>query len=194
VAMAVDVVDVTLPPPIQLLIYQIGREAVMNSMKHAEPNNILISVHETETGVELQVRDDGAGFDTSQGQPEGHFGTVMMRERALVAGGTFSIESEIGKGTTITARFPRVWIEEHIDADLEALAKGDAAAPDSGDAVTPPSDRGDRQEADGHRPADSKRGPSKGSPSPAPEPAGRTGSAPVPAQAPAREKQGPLSA
>jgi len=189
VTMAVDVVDVTLPPPIQLLIYQIGREAVMNSMKHAEPSNILISVHETETGVELQVRDDGAGFDTNQGQPEGHFGTVMMRERALVAGGTFSIESEVGRGATVTARFPRVWIEEHADADLEALSKEDSAETQEPVTSPPPPDRG-------HRPAgDHRRSPSTGSPSPAPEPAGRSAAqAPVKAPAQAQEKQDPLSA
>jgi signal transduction histidine kinase len=185
VAIAVDVVDVTLPPPIQLLIYQIGREAVMNSMKHAKPHNILISVHETETGVELQVRDDGTGFDTNQGQPEGHFGTVMMRERALVAGGTFSIESEVGKGTTVTARFPRVWIEEHLDADLEALAKEDS---ESHDAVTPPSDRGRRPPADAPR---QERDPAAAPPTREPEPAGRP-AAKAPVQA--RPKQDPLSA
>ena len=187
VIMAVDVVDVTLPPPIQLLIYQIGREAVMNAMKHAEPHNILISVLETETGVELQVRDDGNGFDTNQGQPEGHFGTVMMRERALVAGGTFSIESEVGKGTTVTARFPRVWIEEHLDADLEALAKGDAPS-ESHDAVTPSPDRGRRLAADA-RPPEPDR--ATDAPTPEPEPTGRPAS-PAPKQA--RRKQDPLSA
>jgi signal transduction histidine kinase len=119
VTIAVDVVEVTLPPPIQLLIYQIGREAAMNAMKHAEPHNILISLKETEGGVELQVRDDGKGFDTSQPQPEGHFGSVMMKERALVAGGTFERDSEIGKGTVVTAGFPRVWIEEQMEPGME---------------------------------------------------------------------------
>ena len=119
VEVAVDVVEVTLPPPIQLLIYQIGREAVMNAMKYAEPTTILISLKETENGVELQVRDDGTGFDTSQPQPEGHFGSVMMKERALVAGGTFNRESQIGKGTIVTAEFPRVWIEEQMEPGFE---------------------------------------------------------------------------
>ena len=36
----------------------------------------------------------------------------MMRERAVVAGGTFSITSHPGKGSVVTARFPRVWVEE----------------------------------------------------------------------------------
>jgi signal transduction histidine kinase len=119
VEVAVDVVEVTLPPPIQLLIYQIGREAVMNAMKYAEPTTILISLKETDDGVELQIRDDGKGFDTSQPQPEGHFGSVMMKERAMVAGGTFNRESEIGKGTIVTAEFPRVWIEEQMEPGLE---------------------------------------------------------------------------
>jgi signal transduction histidine kinase len=138
VAIAVDVVEVTLPPPIQLLIYQIGREAVMNAMKHAEPQNILLSLKETENGVELQIRDDGKGFDTSQPQPEGHFGSVMMKERALVAGGTFERDSEIGKGTVVTAGFPRVWIEEHMEPGLE-LAADDGDQEASAPADPPPS-------------------------------------------------------
>lgn len=107
-----DVVEVSLPPPIQLLIYQISREAVMNALKHAEAENIRITLKERDEGVELQIADDGRGFDTSQPQPEGHFGSVMMRERAIVTGGTFKVESEIGTGTTITATFPQVWVEE----------------------------------------------------------------------------------
>lgn len=107
-----DVVEVSLPPPIQLLIYQITREATMNALKHAEAANIWIGLRDTGNGVELQIRDDGKGFDTLAPAPEGHFGTVMMRERALVARGTFAITSEPGAGTTITVTFPQVWVEE----------------------------------------------------------------------------------
>ena len=106
------VVEVSLPPPIQLLIYQIAREAAMNALKHAEPNTIWITLSEKDDGVELQIRDDGKGFDTSAPPPEGHFGSVMMKERAQVTGGTFRIESAVGHGTTVTATFPRVWLEE----------------------------------------------------------------------------------
>jgi signal transduction histidine kinase len=107
-----DVVEVVLPPPIQLLIYQIAREAVLNALKHAEPRNIMITLAETEDGVSLQITDDGSGFDTELPAPEGHFGSVMMRERALVAGGSFEVRSSPGAGTSITATFPRVWVEE----------------------------------------------------------------------------------
>ena len=118
-----DVVEVSLPPPIQLLIYQIAREAAMNALKHAEAREIRISLAETHDGVDLSIADDGKGFDTSAPPPEGHFGSVMMKERALVAGGTYSIQSEVGKGTTITAGFPRVWVEE--GSELESTAEAD---------------------------------------------------------------------
>ena len=49
----VDVVEVSLPSPIQLLIYQITREAVNNALKHAEAENIWVSLAEKESGVEL---------------------------------------------------------------------------------------------------------------------------------------------
>jgi signal transduction histidine kinase len=107
-----DVIEIALPPPIQLLIYQIAREAAMNALKHAEAANIWISLQESGEGVELRIRDDGRGFDTEAPAPEGHFGSVMMRERALVAGGSFSIDSQPGQGTNIRAIFPRLWVEE----------------------------------------------------------------------------------
>src|SRR2546427_5266969 len=122
------VVEVSLPPPIQLLIYQISREATMNALKHAQADEISISLSEIEDGVALTIRDDGKGFDTDQAQPEGHFGSVMMRERALVAGGTYSLSSEVGKGTTITATFPRVWVEEGSKLE-EGTENGDGQGP-----------------------------------------------------------------
>lgn len=131
-----DVVEVALPPPIQLLIYQIAREATMNALKHGAPEHVWLALTETEDGVALSIRDDGAGFDTSQPQPDGHFGSVMMKERALVAGGTYERTSAIGAGTTVRATFPRVWVEE--GAALESQAGSDADDPASRPAVSPP--------------------------------------------------------
>jgi signal transduction histidine kinase len=125
-SIATDVIEVSLPPPIQLLIYQIAREAAMNAFKHAQAENIWISLNERDEGIELQIRDDGKGFDTEAPPPEGHFGSVMMRERALVAGGTFTVQSEIGRGTIISAGFPRVWVEEGTLLESSSQAAGGA--------------------------------------------------------------------
>jgi signal transduction histidine kinase len=111
VAFKVRIADLPLPPPIQLLIYHISREAVMNSMKHSGASTISIALESGEHDVRLTISDDGVGFDASGPGPEGHFGLAMMRERAQVAGGTYELESSPGEGTTITATFPISWLD-----------------------------------------------------------------------------------
>ncbi len=130
-----DVTEVSLPPPIQLLIYQIVREATMNALKHADPQRVWISLAENANGVRVRIRDDGRGFDTDAAPPEGHFGTVMMKERALVVGGAFSLESEIGRGTTVTADFPSVWVQE---GTLLESSEGGSATRESEERRLPP--------------------------------------------------------
>jgi signal transduction histidine kinase len=99
--------DVPMPAPIALLIYHIAREGVMNALKHARATDIWVTVSEQDGDLELRLRDNGRGFDTSAPGPEGHFGMAMMRERAQVGGGTFEAESAPGQGTSITVRFPK---------------------------------------------------------------------------------------
>ena len=104
--------EVEMPPPIQLLCYQLAREAVMNAVKHAEPSTVQVTLEPTTEGAKVTVTDDGKGFDVEEESPEGHFGLTMMRERALVAGGTFDIHSVPDKGTTVTAEFPTSWLSD----------------------------------------------------------------------------------
>jgi signal transduction histidine kinase len=112
VAVTTDLAEVQMPPPIQLLCYQLAREAVMNAVKHAEASAVDVSLQQTNAGARVTISDDGNGFDVEEGSPEGHFGLTMMRERALVAGGTFDISSVAGEGTTITAEFPTSWLSD----------------------------------------------------------------------------------
>jgi signal transduction histidine kinase len=143
----VNVVELSLPPPIQLLIYQIACEAAMNALKHAEADHIWVTLSESGDGVALTIKDNGLGFDTSAPPPEGHFGSVMMRERALVTGGTYKIESALGEGTTITASFPRVWVEEGtmLEANPDSSIEGHPVLtrkPPVGSTVGPPTSNG----------------------------------------------------
>jgi two-component system sensor histidine kinase DegS len=117
--------EVEMAPPVQLLCYHVAREAVMNAIKHAEASSITISLEPTPEGARLSVADDGKGFDVEAGEPEGHYGLTMMRERAQVSGGTFKIESAEGKGTTVTADFPTSWMVE-TDGRPERAAEGAA--------------------------------------------------------------------
>jgi signal transduction histidine kinase len=107
-----DVAEVDVPPSIALLLYHNAREAVMNALKHSQAENIWIEIQQLGDEVQMVVRDDGVGFDAGAPGPEGHFGMTMMRERATVASGTFEVDSQPGRGTTITVRFPTIWLQE----------------------------------------------------------------------------------
>lgn len=117
--------------PVQLLCYHVAREAVMNAVKHAEAGTITISLKPTADGARLSVRDNGKGFDVEQGEPEGHYGLTMMKERAQVSGGTFKIESARGEGTTVIAEFPTSWLIESSSEEAKdgAPAEGLQASP-----------------------------------------------------------------
>jgi signal transduction histidine kinase len=109
-AFEIRVEDLSLAPSIQLLAYQIAREAIMNSLKYAEASNIAITFALKGDDVELTISDDGTGFDASAGEPEGHYGLTMMKERAQIAGGSLDLVSARGHGTIVTARFPSTWL------------------------------------------------------------------------------------
>ncbi|MGZ4356445.1 MAG: sensor histidine kinase [Gaiellaceae bacterium] len=134
-----DVAEVELPPPIALLVYHIAREGVMNALKHANAQNVWLSVKREGDAVELVLRDDGEGFDTDAPPPEGHFGLTMMRERALVGGGSFDLKSVEGEGTTVTVRFPTSWLQPEPSAP-PASASGNGAGGGPGTTLTPEGD------------------------------------------------------
>jgi NarL family two-component system sensor histidine kinase YdfH len=76
-------------------------EALANVMKHAQATkvNVRFRVHKDE--LELEVHDDGKGFDNHQETGDGHYGLLGMRERARLTGGELKIESNAGQGTTV---------------------------------------------------------------------------------------------
>jgi signal transduction histidine kinase len=125
---ALDPVDMA--PPVQLLCYHVAREAVNNAIKHAEASTITIRLERTADGARLTVADDGKGFDVEAGSPEGHFGLTMMKERAQVSGGEFTIRSKAGEGTTVIADFPTSWM-------VEANGQGERAEDEAAQARQP---------------------------------------------------------
>jgi signal transduction histidine kinase len=99
----VDLGGDRLPPEIETTIYRVAQEALTNVIKHAQAGTVSISVERGPTAVELEVGDDGCGFDPEG--PSAGFGVVGMRERAALTGGTMTVTSGEA-GTTIRAVFP----------------------------------------------------------------------------------------
>ena len=97
-----------LSPMIEGDLLRIGQEAINNAVRHAEAQNILVSLRFDATRVQLSVHDDGRGFDyqASNNGDSKNFGLVGMRERAARIGGTLKIASSEGQGTEVLVNVP----------------------------------------------------------------------------------------
>ena len=93
-----------------LALFRIAQEAVQNAGRHAGAAHVQITLSDDERGLSLVVRDNGRGFvlpDRIDLARSEHFGLIGAQERAEAVGGTFSVTSAPGEGTTIRAWVPQ---------------------------------------------------------------------------------------
>jgi len=101
----VNLETVDLPESVQLTIYRMVQESLTNIGKYAHARKVLVAVHNYPTHVSVQIRDDGAGFETTKINPAAH-GLVGMRHRVEAAGGRLTVTSDPGEGTLVSAILP----------------------------------------------------------------------------------------
>lgn len=103
-----DDVSRQLPPEVEYNLLRIVREAVNNSVKHANANLIEVTLRSTPEAISIAVKDDGSGFssDDAAAPGPGHYGIIGMKERASQIGATLDLVTKPGSGTTITLRLP----------------------------------------------------------------------------------------
>ena len=98
-----------------LAFFRVAQEAVNNSARHADAENVSISLKNTGKMILLQIEDDGKGFEVldnfTELRVQGHRGLSNMRERMSIVGGHFSIFSTPGKGTVIRCELPLVTVQ-----------------------------------------------------------------------------------
>lgn len=95
---------------VEVTIFRLIQEAINNARKHADPNRILVRLEFTENQINMQVEDDGVGFDVEDARQRAkygsHYGLMSMGERVDLLGGDLKILSARGEGTTVVASIP----------------------------------------------------------------------------------------
>lgn len=95
-----------LPANIQLTIYRLVQEALVNVAAYAQAKEVSIWLKSLpDAGAEIRVQDDGVGFDVQTGRIS-MLGLMGMHYRVEAQGGQFSVQSAPGCGTTVSAVFP----------------------------------------------------------------------------------------
>ncbi len=99
-----------LTPEVELVLFRIAQEALNNVRKHSGATEVLTRVEFTDGVVRITVSDNGRGFTVPDRPGElvetGKLGLTGMLERAHLAGGTLTVRSKPGEGTTVIAEIP----------------------------------------------------------------------------------------
>lgn len=107
-----EVVDLEVPPAVEITAFRIYQEIVTNILRHAGAETVSVELYCDDQTLVLGVEDDGVGFDL-EAAGGGGVGIAGMRERAELVGGEITIDSEPGLGTHVRLLIPlAAWREE----------------------------------------------------------------------------------
>jgi len=95
-----------LPRDISLALFRIAQEALHNAVRHSGQKHFEVDLQGKFDGIELDVRDQGVGFDIATAKTMAGLGLVSMRERVHLVNGTMNIDSKPNAGTRIHVSVP----------------------------------------------------------------------------------------
>ena len=98
------------PDSLRIVIYRLLQEALNNMAKHSQANLVHLVLERMDENIEMKVMDNGVGFEMEEVRSEERskvgLGLASMKERVKLSGGSFSVESKKGVGTTVRASWP----------------------------------------------------------------------------------------
>ena len=108
IATEFDPVDIprNIPDDIALSLYRVAQECLRNAAKHAYASFVRVRLSADKRGIEMEVADEGEGFDVVEIKGKGGLGLVSADERARMVNGKLCIRSQPGQGTVVTVRVP----------------------------------------------------------------------------------------
>ncbi|RMF27080.1 MAG: sensor histidine kinase, partial [Chloroflexi bacterium] len=98
-----------LPDEVSVNLYRVVQEALTNVARHADARRVTLRLTWEEDCLVLTIQDDGRGFVPVAPRDlvaQGHFGLAGMQERVALIGGTLTVESAPGRGTTVRVDWP----------------------------------------------------------------------------------------
>lgn len=110
-----------LMPEAEIGIYRVIQEALQNAAAHAGGEHTWVTFSFEEQSLEVEVGDDGQGFDADQRLPaaDGHLGILGMHERAQSLGARLRIESAAGRGTVVRLCVPAANVRVEVTGEEE---------------------------------------------------------------------------
>lgn len=101
-----ELADISLMPDINTGLFRIYQESLTNVLRHARADKISSSLYMSNNALILNITDNGAGFDIDKITNKKTLGLLGMKERTLIMGGNYKIESNPGNGTSVTVSVP----------------------------------------------------------------------------------------
>jgi len=99
---------IRLPEPVEEELYRIVQEALNNALKHSGATAVTVRIATGPERTEIEIADNGRGFDPEAVSRDRGMGLVGMQERAEKLGGSLAVQSAPGQGTRVTA-----WVTGH---------------------------------------------------------------------------------
>ena len=98
------------PEHLKIVMFRVLQEALNNAAKHSMADTVTIVLTKKERSINMVIKDNGCGFEREAALAENRsgegFGLKSMRERIELSGGSCTIESNVGTGTAVRARWP----------------------------------------------------------------------------------------
>jgi signal transduction histidine kinase len=100
---------------VEVALLRAAQESLANARRHAAATHINVTLTYFDDVVTLDVADDGYGFDPSKADESGGLGLRGIRERAEGLGGSLTVESSPGEGTTVAIALPAIETPDSLD-------------------------------------------------------------------------------